>query len=224
MKILFFDMEFADGRVPGSIYSIGYLITNERFEILTPPTDLLIHPDSTWNEYVLEHILAYPLAEVERAPKFPSVYPTVKALYEQADMAVGFAVGNDTRALWKNCERYHLSPILFRCLDTEKLCKRIGKQNCAHGLAGYVKTWCGIEPENLHRSDCDAYATMMLLRAVCREMHATPQMIFKAYPECISRLRGEERAGAPRGSRRYFYRKSRRDKAAENRTEHSETE
>ena len=29
MKILYFDMEFANGQVPGSIYSIGYVVTDE---------------------------------------------------------------------------------------------------------------------------------------------------------------------------------------------------
>ena len=33
-------MEFANGKVPGSIYSIGYLVTDGDFEILVPPTDL----------------------------------------------------------------------------------------------------------------------------------------------------------------------------------------
>ena len=49
MKLLFFDMEFADGKVPGSIYSLGYLMTDENFEIIRPQTDLIINPDSSWN-------------------------------------------------------------------------------------------------------------------------------------------------------------------------------
>ena len=99
MKLLFFDMEFADGRVPGSIYSIGYLVTDENFEIIVPPTDLLINPDSTWNEYVEANILAYPKETVEAAPTFPALYSQLKKLFEDADVAVGFAVNNDTRAL-----------------------------------------------------------------------------------------------------------------------------
>ncbi len=205
-------MEFANGRVPGAIYSIGYMITDENFNVLTPPTDLIIHPDCEWNEYVLKNILAYPQKDIESAPKFPSVYPDVKALYAEADLTVGFAVGNDMHALQKNCERYALEPITYRCFDTERLCKRIGKQNSAHGLAGYVKTWCGTEPENQHRSDGDAYATMMLLRAICQRMHATPEMIFTAYPECAVQARGGERTHPSRRMRRRIRRRSREKK------------
>ena len=72
MKILFFDMEFANGRVKGSIYSIGYTVTDEDFQTLVPPTDILIDPDSAWNSYVEENILAYPKELVESSQNFLS--------------------------------------------------------------------------------------------------------------------------------------------------------
>jgi len=125
MKLLFFDMEFADGRVPGSIYSLGYLMTDGEFRILEPQTDLLINPNSTWNEYVEANILAYPKEEVEAAPEFCDLFPTIKALFERADLAVGFSTSNDTRAMRKACERYGIEPFSFRCFDTEKLCRNI---------------------------------------------------------------------------------------------------
>ncbi len=189
MKILFFDMEFADGRVPGSIYSIGYLVTNENFEVLIPQTDLLIHPDSTWNSYVLENILAYPQETVEASPKFPEAYDGIRALFEDVDVAIGFAINNDTNALKADCERYGLPPIGFRWFDTERLCRRLDEHSDARGLAGCVRAWCGREPDNQHRSDGDAYATMMLLRAVCRAKHATADMLLLAYPECAGDTR-----------------------------------
>ena len=134
MKLLFFDMEFADGKVPGSIYSFGYLMTDEHFEPVLPQTDLLLNPDSTWNEYVEANILAYPKEEVEAAPKFPERYEEIKALFDEADIAVGFAVNNDTTALRKNCERYGLPPIRFRVFDMECLCRKQEEHREAHGL------------------------------------------------------------------------------------------
>lgn len=186
MKILFFDMEFANGKVPGSIYSLGYVMTDENFEILLPQTDLLINPDSAWNEYVAANILAYPIEQVEAAPKFPELYEEIRELFDEADMAVGFALNNDTGALLKNCERYGLKPLSFFAFDTEKLCRLTEAHREAHGLAGCVKAWCGLTPENQHRSDGDAYATMLLLRAICDYHHVNPDMMFDAYPECIS--------------------------------------
>lgn len=195
MKLLFFDMEFADGRVPGSIYSFGYTVTDEEFHTLTPPTDLLINPESTWNEYVEQKILAYPKAEVEAAPNFASRYEEIRRIFEEVDLAVGFSVNNDLRALRKDCERYGLPVWSTEVLDTERLCRLMEEHKDAHGLAGYVRAWCGEEPDHQHRSDGDALATMMLLRAVCRVKHVDPEMIRIAYPECRSNCRpdGKER-------------------------------
>ena len=185
MKLLFFDMEFANGKTPGSIFSFGYLMTDENFEIVHPQTDILINPDSTWNDYVAKNILAYPMEEVEAAPKFPEVYAKIKALFDEADIAVGFSVGNDTRELRRDCERYGLEPIMFWHFDTERLCRMMEEHREAHGLGGCVKAWCGMTPENQHRSDGDAYATMLLMRAVCEAKHVDPEMMVDAYPECV---------------------------------------
>ena len=207
MRLLFFDMEFADGRVPGSIYSFGYLVTDEEFRVIEAPTDLLIDPDSTWNAYVEEKILAYPKETVEASPRFPEVYERLSALFASVDVAVGFAVGNDTRALACDCRRYGLEPISFRTFDMEKVCRLTEDHPDARGLAGCVRAWCGEEPENQHRSDGDALATMQLLRGICRVKHVDPEMMLIAYPECIA----ESTAGTPtpkksgrhRGGRRH---------------------
>ena len=205
MKILYFDMEFANGQVPGSIYSMGYLMTDEEFLILIPPTDLLINPDCAWNEYVEHKILAYPKEEVESAPRFDEVYETIKALFDEAEIAVGFAAGNDTRELRRDCERYHLPQIQFPYLDLEPLCKSDGKYRFAHGLVGYVKAYCGFDPEHQHRSDGDAYATMKLLEGLCKSKHATPDMMIAAYPECCGEAVPVVREKKPR-NRRFHHR------------------
>lgn len=181
MKILFFDMEFANGKVPGSVYSLGYVQTNHRFQLTEPQTDLLMNPDCEWNAYVRTHILAYPMKTVKSAALFPSYYKRLKRLLCHADLVVGFAVKNDTVALRRACERYNLKPLDFQCLDMEKLCKAFGDYPQAHGLSGYVRAYCGIEPENQHRSDGDAYATMLLLKAVCEKHDLCPKKIKALY-------------------------------------------
>lgn len=184
MKILYFDMEFADGKVPGSVFSFGYTVTDEDFRVLTPPTDIVINPESTWNDYVAQKILAYPMEEIEAAPAFPAVYDRIKALFDDCDMAVGFALGNDTTALRKDCDRYRLPYIPYFWFDLEPLCKLMEDHAGVRGLGNCVSAWCGREAEHRHRSDGDAQATMMLLEAICRSRHATPEMLFDAYPEC----------------------------------------
>lgn len=184
MKLLFFDMEFANGQVPGSVYSFGYVTTDEEFRILTPPEDILISPECEWNEYVKENILAYPEEQVEAADAFPALYERLSQIFSECDVAVGFSVSNDNRALRKDCERYALPPLSYRWFDVEKLCRMLREHKEAHGLGGYYAAWCGHAPQNAHRSDGDALATMELFSAICRAKHVTADMMIEAYPEC----------------------------------------
>ena len=169
MKILFFDMEFANGKIPGSVYSFGYVRTDRKFRLTEPQTDLLINPDCEWNDYVRRNILAYQMSTVKQASLFPAYYKRMKKLLCKSDLVVGFAVKNDTTALRKACERYGLKPLSFRCLDLERVCRSLRDYPQAHGLDGYVRAYTGIDPANRHRSDGDAYATMLLLKGICEK-------------------------------------------------------
>ena len=208
MRILFFDMEFADGKVPGSVYSLGYVVTDGNFKIKKQATDILINPESSWNAYVKKNILAYPMEEVLAAPAFPAHYKRIKRLFSRADVVVGFAIGNDTSALYRDCKRYKLPPLEYRHFDTELLCRLMGDYPRARGLGKCVEAWCGTLPEHQHRSDGDAYATMMLLRAICKAKHVTPEMIFEAYPECCGDTFPRRKGKKPqkRGGRRLLAR------------------
>lgn len=183
MKIVFFDMEFANGKIPGSVYSIGYVQTDHKFRLTEPQTDLLMNPDCEWNAYVRSHILAYPMKTVKSAALFPAYYKRLKKLLCRADLVVGFAVKNDTVALRRACERYDLKPLEFHCLDMERVCKLYKDHPDAHGLSGYVRAYCGEEPKNQHRSDGDALATMMLLRAVCEQHGLCPKKLKQTFAD-----------------------------------------
>lgn len=88
LKLLFFDMEFANGKIPGSVFSFGYVITDEEFNILAGPTDICMNPDCEWNEYVAKNILAYPMESIETSPLFPDRYEVIKDLFASVDVAV----------------------------------------------------------------------------------------------------------------------------------------
>lgn len=185
MKILFFDMEFANGKIQGSIYSFGYVQTNGKFKLTQPQTDILMNPECNFNDYVRSHILAYPMATVREASTFPAYYKRLKKLLCHADLAVGFAVGNDTAALLHDCERYGLKPPVFKCLDMERVCKKYPDHREARGLSGCVEAWCGKIPEHQHRSDGDAFATMLLFRAVCEAKGIAPKAAAKVFADCM---------------------------------------
>jgi protein-tyrosine-phosphatase len=80
----------------------------------------------------------------------------------------------------------------------QKLCKLMEEHRDAHGLGGCVKAWCGQIPENRHRSDGDAYATMLLMQAICKHKHVSADQMIKAYPECGGKTQGGKKAKKPR--------------------------
>lgn len=202
IRILFFDMEFANGKVKGSVYSLGYMITDEEFRVLTPPTDLLIAPECEWNDYVKEHILAYPIETVESSPTFPTLYGQIVSLISSVDVAVGFSVSNDVRALRADCVRYALPVPTYRWFDIERLCRKMEEHKEAHGLDGYFAAWCEGTPDHRHRSDGDAYATARVMEAICRARRVDAEMLIAAYPECGGIASETEKKKKPAGNAR----------------------
>lgn len=201
MKILFFDMEFANGKIPGSVYSFGYVRTDRKFRLTEPQTDLLINPDCEWNDYVRRNILAYQMSTVKQASLFPAYYKRMKKLLCKSDLVVGFAVKNDTTALRKACERYGLKPLSFRCLDLERVCRSLRDYPQAHGLDGYVRAYTGIDPANRHRSDGDAYATMLLLKGICEKHGVDVRDVTKIYAAAFTDSLPQEMQEGKKGKR-----------------------
>lgn len=224
IRLLFFDMEFANGQVLGSVYSFGYLVTDEQFRILIPPTDLCINPECKWNEYVEKNILAYPKEEIECAPAFPECFEQIRTLFAESDVAVGFAVSNDIKALRQDCERYGKEPFSYRWFDVEQLCRMQEMHSDAHGLGRCFQAWCGgAEPEHRHRSDGDADATMRVMKAICEAHHVTADMLLQAYPECCGEavpttggvaVCQSAKASSKKKKRHWYHRKNKKEREA----------
>ena len=174
-KYLFFDIECAnrdsDGR--NMIYSFGYLLSDEQFNILCSEKDLVINPNvKEWDWYVLKKILAYPKKYVESQPKFPHFYEKIKKLIEDPDTLVcGFSTKDDVGYLMDECERYGLEPFNFKFFDIQRLemsqpRERIRQQQ---SLGETYMIWCNRIPCSLHRSDIDARLTFEVAKAICKK-------------------------------------------------------
>jgi hypothetical protein len=62
--------------------------------------------------------------------------------------------------------------------------------NTAKNLEDSVLSWYGEEPENLHRSDEDAYNTMRILKAIAEYHNTDLAGILEMYPECGGEAKG----------------------------------
>ena len=192
MKYLFFDIECANCyNNCAKIFSLGYCITDENFNILEDKRDVLINPRDRFDWYVAKKMMAYPRSIFADQPAFPEFYDFFKAMFEDEDtIVIGYAVTNDVHFLQDDCKRYGLTPFTYRFYDVQQIYARQPENNTAKNLEDSLLSWCGIEPENLHRSDEDAYNTMLILKAIAAYHGKNLPELLEMYPECGGRTEG----------------------------------
>ena len=186
MKYLFFDIECANCyNNCAKIFSLGYVVTDENFNILHEKEDILINPRDRFDWYVAKKMMAYPRSIFADKPPFPDFYDQFKEMFEDPDtMVIGYAVTNDVHFLHDDCKRYGLPSLSYRFYDVQQIYARQPENNEAKNLEDSLLAWCGIEPENLHRSDEDAYDTMLILKAIAEYHHTNLPGVLAMYPEC----------------------------------------
>ena len=183
---MFFDIECANCyNNCAKIFSLGYLITDEKFNILHEKEDVLINPRDRFDWYVAKKMMAYPREIFKELPPFSEFYQRFREMFEDPEtMVVGYAVTNDVHFLHDDCKRYGLAPFTYRFFDVQQLYARQPVNNTAKNLEDSVLSWYGEEPENLHRSDEDAYNTMRILKAIAAFHNTDLPGILEMYPDC----------------------------------------
>jgi len=186
MKYLFFDIECANCyNNCAKIFSLGYCITDENFNVLEDKRDVLINPRDRFDWYVAKKMMAYPRSIFADQPAFPEFYDFFKGMFEDKDtVVIGYAVTNDVHFLQDDCKRYGLTPFTYRFYDVQQIYARQPENNTAKNLEDSLLSWCGIEPENLHRSDEDAYNTMLILKAIAAYHGKNLPELLEMYPDC----------------------------------------
>lgn len=175
MNYLFFDIECAncdDGN--GKICSFGYVLTDEEFNV-KEYEDILINPNARFKlrgfgkrSYIK---LAYPEEAFLACPEFPHFYERIKEILTAKDTVIfGYAPENDASFLRSEYERYALPEVSFKFYDVQRLFRSIvpsGDSNpCS--LSSACEELAIDTAFITHKSCDDAYATMLVLRELCR--------------------------------------------------------
>lgn len=190
MKYIFFDVECAsceNGR--GRLYSLGYMITDENFNIIENEKDILINPSiEKWDWYVVKKMMAYPKKEVQKYPKFDEQYNRIKSLLEDDSLVFGYNVTCDVSYVLDECERYNLEPIKINYFDVQRLeIKASGKRK---SLGKAYELWCKNVPTIVHRSDADARLTFELAKEICKSKQKTIQEFMEEDESLFGRTDG----------------------------------
>ncbi len=183
MKYLAFDIEAANGYQPSSICSIGIVIADGQFSIVSRE-NVWINPKTRYNLNGTRKNVGIDLhldkKLLDSSPDFSQVYGKIKALLENSEYTVlGHAVDADVRMLNEACKRYKLPSINFEFICSQLLYRLYKGEKNVRGL-DKIAAEIGVEFTQ-HNSEEDAYATMMTLKYLVQESNLTVDGLLEKY-------------------------------------------
>ena len=196
MKYLFFDIECAGVfKNVAKICAFGYCLTDEQFNILEMK-DILINPKGgfhlTDRKGERGLVLPYQYDAFKQYPTFPEYADRIYALLQDKDTVVaGHATMNDVKYLNLETNRFSLPSFEFSFADTQFLyMSKIGDFSRQFAL-GTIAQDLGVE-FTAHRAVDDAYATMKIAEAICREEGCSFPDLLAKYQVELGRISGYE--------------------------------
>ena len=196
MKYLFFDIECAGVfKNVAKICAFGYCLTDEQFHILEKE-DLLINPQG--NFHLTDRkgerglVLPYKYEDFKSYPTFPQRAEKIYGLLQDPDTLVaGHATMNDVKYLNLESRRFSLPSFRFNFADTQFLYMNKIAEFSRQFALGTIAQELGVE-FTPHRAVDDAYATMKIAEAMCKEANCTLLELIEKYGVRLGRIENYE--------------------------------
>lgn len=184
MRILFFDLEYASCKNGCKICEFGYVITNEKFEIIER-NNIIINPNITfdeWDLWALKHILTRTRNEYEERLSFDKYYPKIKGIIESCDFVLGHSLNNDAKALNDDCKRYNLPSIDFDFYDVKLFYKEYKNTKKEISVMNILNELNVQGQENEHDAKTDAYNTMIEFKEILNKLECNVEDMIALCP------------------------------------------
>lgn len=190
MRYAFFDIEAADGNF--KICEFGLVICDSNMNPIYKKL-YLINPKGSFNltgrKDQRDLHLSFAEEQYRASPEFDDIYDNIKFTLEQKDLMIfGHSVNNDIRFLDKACSRYRLPKIKYVAYDVQKMFSYFSKERTRFAsLENVTEELIPLdERQNLidHRSVDDAYMTMLIFRAMIKELNVTPEQMVELCDGC----------------------------------------
>lgn len=192
MNYCFFDIECANcygGK--GKICSFGYVVTDENLNVLEKK-DIVINPRSSFN-LGPDLKLAYTKSEFRQAAPFPDYYDEIGALLEYPDYVIlGYSIENDCNFLRADCKRYNLPCFDFPFYDVQCMIMQMFDLQNMPSLQKALEFFGMHEDQEIHKSDDDAYMTMLAMKGACIHLGITPAELLERFPIAQGTLKDYE--------------------------------
>ncbi len=196
MKYLFFDIECSVvSKKAAKICAFGYCLTDEQFHILEKE-DILINPQGgfhlTDRKGMQGLVLPYEYSDFKKYPTFTEKAEKIYSLLQDKDTLVaGHATMNDVKYLNLESQRFSLPPFCFSFADTQFLYMNKIKEFSRQFGLGTIAQELGVEFV-AHRAVDDAYATMRVAEAMCKEEGCTLTELLQRYEITLGKIENYE--------------------------------
>ena len=177
------------------ICAFGYCLTDEQFHILEKE-DLLIDPQG--NFHLTDRkgeqgiVLPYKYEDFKNYPTFSQRAEKIYGLLQDGDtLVVGHAVQNDVKYLNLESKRFSLPSFSFSFADTQFVYMNTVKEFSRQFGLGVIARELGVE-FTPHRAVDDAYATMRIAEAMCKEEGVRLPELLKKYEISLGRIENYE--------------------------------
>ncbi len=196
MKYLFFDIECSVvSKKAAKICAFGYCLTDEQFHILEKE-DILINPQGgfhlTDRKGTQGLVLPYEYSSFKKYPTFKEKAEQIYSLLEDKDtLVVGHATMNDVKYLNLESQRFSLPPFAFSFADTQFVYMNKIKEFSRQFGLGAIAEKLGVEFV-AHRAVDDAYATMKVAEAMCKDEGVTFAALLEKYQIVLGRIENYE--------------------------------
>ncbi len=187
MEYIFFDIECANcfqGR--GKICSFGYVITDEKFNIISKE-DILVNPHSKF--HLCGHgnhpgiTLGYDEKTFKSSPDFNHHYGKIRELLTKPGRLIfGFSVMSDAGYIKSECERFKREIFDYSFIDVQRIFTDLKGLDNTPSLIKCAHEYGVLESQDVHRSDDDSYFTVRVLRGLCEETGLSPLELIEKYP------------------------------------------
>lgn len=190
MRYAFFDIEAADGNF--KICEFGLVICDSKMNPIYKKL-YLINPKGRFNltgrKDQRDLYLSFTEEQYKASPEFDELYDNIKFTLEQKDLMIfGHSVANDIMFLDKACNRYRLPKIKYVAYDVQKIFSYFSKERTKFAsLENVVDELVPLEErKNLidHRSVDDAFMTMLIFKAMIKELNVTPEQMVHLCDGC----------------------------------------
>ena len=189
MKYLFYDLEKATSKNCGKICEFGYVVTDEKFNVLER-NNFIINPsieDKDWDWYAVKKIITRKVSEYESNLTFNKYYPKIKELIKTADYVVGHSLDGDAKSINDECKRYALPSLNYDFFDIKYIYKALTDQKECAGLSKILAELNVEGEDNAHDAEADAYNTMLALKTMLNHYKTDFETVLTKHPEIKDR-------------------------------------